>query len=104
MLCPYFLLEKEVKQKINSLRSYYSNELAKSSAKDGAGTDKVYQSKWPFFFIHWNFYMIQHSQKQLRLLLIKYLKYQTTKYSKETLINTPAATEKCSLKIVVPKF
>ena len=34
----------------------------------------------------------------------KYLKYQTTKYSKETLINAPAATEKCSLKIAVPKF
>ena len=49
MLCPYFLLEKEVKQKINSLRSYYSNELAKYTAKGGAGTNKVYQSKWPFF-------------------------------------------------------
>ena len=49
MLCPYFLLEKGVKQKFNSLSSYYSNGLAKSSAKSGAGTDEVYQSKWPFF-------------------------------------------------------
>ena len=45
MHCPYFLLEKEMKQKFKSLRSYYSNELAKSSAKSGAGTDEVYQSK-----------------------------------------------------------
>ena len=49
MHCSYFLLEKEVKQKFNSLRSYYSNELAKSSAKRGTGTDEVYQSKWLFF-------------------------------------------------------
>ena len=49
MHCPYFLLEKEVKQKFNSLRRYYSSELAKSSAKSGAGTEEVYQSKWPFF-------------------------------------------------------
>ena len=49
MHCPYFLLEKEVKQKFNSLKSCYSNELAKSNAKSGAGTDEVYQTKWSFF-------------------------------------------------------
>ena len=49
MHCSYFFLEKEVTQKFNSLRSYYSNELVKSSAKSGAGTDEVYQSKWQFF-------------------------------------------------------
>ena len=50
MICPYLLLEKVVKQKFNSLRSYYSNELGKSSAKAGAGADEVYQSKWSFFY------------------------------------------------------
>ena len=68
MFCPYFLLEKEVKQKFNSLRSYYSNELAKSSAKSGAGTDEVYQPKWSFFY-SLEFLRAQYSQKkQLRLL------------------------------------
>ena len=50
MICTCLLLEKVVKQKFNSLRSYYSNEMGKSSAKVGAGTDEVYQSKWSFFY------------------------------------------------------
>ena len=70
MHCAYFLLEEEVKQKFNSLRSCYSNELAKSSAKNGAGNDEVYQSKRNgHFSIHWNFCVTQYSQeKQLRHL------------------------------------
>ena len=61
------------------------------------------------FSIHWYFCVTQYSQgKQLRLCkyplipIIKYLKYQATKYSKEALVNTTAATERCSLKIAVP--
>ena len=61
MLRPYYLLEKGVKQKFNSLRRYYSNELAKSSAKSGAGTDI---SRNSHFSIHWNFYVTQYSQEK----------------------------------------
>lgn len=40
----------EVKAKINTLRTYFSKELAKSKDKrSGAGTDDIYESKWPYF-------------------------------------------------------
>ena len=45
-----FHLEKEVKAKINTLRSYFSSELKKvGSTKSGDGRDDVYESKWPHF-------------------------------------------------------
>ena len=42
---------KDVKKKINNLRTYYSRELAKfkDSSKSGAGSDEIYVSKWPHF-------------------------------------------------------
>ena len=45
------MLDAEVKAKINNLRVYYSRELAKekSAKKSGAGSEEVYQSKWPRF-------------------------------------------------------
>ena len=47
----FFSSENEVKSKINTLRTYYSKELAKTkkSGKSGAGRDDVYESKWPHF-------------------------------------------------------
>ena len=44
-----FFLENEVKKKINTLRSYYSTELAKSNPKSGAGRDEIQESKWAHF-------------------------------------------------------
>ena len=93
MHCPYFLLEKEVKPKFNSLISYYSNELPKSSAQSGAGTDEVYQSKWPFFhtleFLRDSIFPrktnLSFVSSYPLIPIIKYLKYQTTKYSRKHL-------------------
>ena len=43
--------ENEVKTKINSLRTYYSKEVAKTkkSSKSGNGLNDAYESKWPYF-------------------------------------------------------
>ena len=40
-----FFLETDVERKINTLRRYYSKELAKLVKKSGAGRDKVYEFK-----------------------------------------------------------
>ena len=45
-----YFVEKEVKTKINTLRSYFTNELKKVySNKSGDGRENVYESKWPHF-------------------------------------------------------
>ena len=39
-----------MKAKINSLRTYFSKEIVKmKNGKNGNGSDRVYQSKWPYF-------------------------------------------------------
>ena len=46
------LLVADLKAKINSLRTYFSSELAKestTSGKRGSGKDEVFKSKWPYF-------------------------------------------------------
>ena len=46
------LLVADVKAKINSLRTYFSCELAKESTtsrRSGSGKDEVFKSKWPYF-------------------------------------------------------
>ena len=45
----FSLSEKDVKSKINTLRSYFSAELKKATTKNGDGRDDVYESKWPHF-------------------------------------------------------
>ena len=43
-------LEGDIKTKINTLRSYYSKELAKTTnKKSGHGTNDNVESKWEYF-------------------------------------------------------
>lgn len=43
-------LDGHMKNKINTLRSYYSKELAKTTnQKSGCGTNESYETKWEYF-------------------------------------------------------